>query len=421
MVDVEGVSETGAGVYVAVLDTGLTPNWKDYFPVDSIATDLGKGFYEPCHADPKTGEIINSGMIHETTFIGSTGTTHGTHVTSTIIGYNYRSPVDAAWGYVLPPIYVDGVAPDVTIIPVKVLADYSFPPWGEYSGHNVVFGTDGMVAAGIRYATELAVSGYAPMIITMSLGGPEPSSEIKEAIDDAIDADVIIVAAAGNSGDEGMDYPGAYGEVISVGSCGWEYEWWWPPGYPDTDADGPEEENINSYDPSLDARNRLWWLQSGYNGWRDVAEDSGLPGEVYISEFSSRELEGQELDVVAPGSWVRGPYPGTPGYAHLPWWSQGWGSLMGWNPGNFYYVGGTSMATPHVAGIAALMLEHDSALDQNDIETYLKSSARSISPGSMDIVDAGPSGWFWNTVSWGSDATGSGLVQADDAIAAILP
>ena len=32
MINVEAVSETGAGVYVAVLDTGLVPNWKDYFP-----------------------------------------------------------------------------------------------------------------------------------------------------------------------------------------------------------------------------------------------------------------------------------------------------------------------------------------------------------------------------------------------------
>jgi subtilisin family serine protease len=318
------------------------------------------------------------------------------------------------------------VAPDVTIIPVKVLADYSFPPWAEYSGHNVVFGTDGMVAAGIRYATELAVSGYAPMVVTMSLGGPEPSSEIKEAIDDAIAEGVIVVAAAGNAGDDGMDYPGAYSEVISVGSCGWEYEWWWPipdeyPGSPDSDLDGPEEGYINYYYPFLDARNRLWWLQSSYNGWRNVAEDSDLPGEVYISNFSSRQHAGQYLDIVAPGSWVRGPFPGTPGYAHLPWWSQGWGSLMGWNPGNYYYVGGTSMATPHVAGIAALMLDYDNTLNQGEIETHLKSSARPISPGSMKVVDYGSYGWGWYTAVWGLDATGSGLVQADAALAAITP
>ena len=47
MINVEQVSQTGAGVYVAVLDTGLVPNWRDYFPEERIATDLGTGFDQP--------------------------------------------------------------------------------------------------------------------------------------------------------------------------------------------------------------------------------------------------------------------------------------------------------------------------------------------------------------------------------------
>ena len=79
--------------------------------------------------------------------------------------------------------------------------------------------------------------------------------------------------------------------------------------------------------------------------------------DVYVSDFSSRELPGQELDVLAPGSWVRGPFPDGPGFNHLPWWSKGIGDLVGGNTGNFFYVGGTSMATPHVASVAAMMLQ----------------------------------------------------------------
>lgn len=411
MINIDNVSETGAQVYVAVLDTGLAPNWRDYFPKDRIATKLGIGFYEPCHADPMTGNITESGIVHTTTYIGSTGTCHGTHVTSTILGYYYRSPIDLAWGYWLPPIKVQGVAPDVTIIPIKVLADYSFPPWaGDYAGHDVVFGTDKMVAAGIRYATGLALDGYAPMIITMSLGGPDPSPDIEAAIDDAIKEGVIVVVAAGNSGNEGMDYPGAYPQVISVGACGWRYEWWWP-GSPDDNSNGPD---IPTYNPSVDGANRLWWLQgNSINSYIDLDEPVNVE-DVYIANFSSRESVDQELDVVAPGTWVRGPYPGTPGYAHLPWWSHGWGSLVGWNPGNFYYVGGTSMATPHVAGVAALMLENDDSLSQNDIEGILKSTALPIPAGTMDVWSFG-----WEIHMWGDNATGSGLVQADLALAAI--
>src|SRR5690348_1011536 len=44
MINIEKVSQTGAGVYIAVLDTGLVPNWRDYFPEQRIATKLGTGF-----------------------------------------------------------------------------------------------------------------------------------------------------------------------------------------------------------------------------------------------------------------------------------------------------------------------------------------------------------------------------------------
>ena len=67
-----------------------------------------------------------------------------------------------------------------------------------------------MVAAGINYATELAKAGYRPMVINMSLGGDELAQIEKDAIDNAIANGVIIVAAAGNAGEDGMDYPGAY-------------------------------------------------------------------------------------------------------------------------------------------------------------------------------------------------------------------
>ena len=44
LINIEKVSQTGRGVYVAVLDTGLVPNWRDYFPRDRIAEKLGTGF-----------------------------------------------------------------------------------------------------------------------------------------------------------------------------------------------------------------------------------------------------------------------------------------------------------------------------------------------------------------------------------------
>ncbi len=409
MIDSNITGYTGEGVYIAVLDTGLAPNWKDYFPVERIASNLGKGFVEDIKWDPKTQTFTESGFVHETSWIGDTGSTHGTHVTSTIIGYNYQAPADAASGFPLPPLFIKGIAPDATIIPVKVLADYhigkSQTDEVNYPAKTFVMGTDRAVAAGIIYATNLKLAGYKPMIITMSLGGPSPAKVMEDAINYATSNGVIVVAAAGNEGDAGMSYPGAYQQVISVGSCGWRYEWYWP--------------SITS-SPPPPPRYRLWWLQDSNLGYNDIPE--GTPSsDVYISEFSSRQKIGQDLDVVAPGSWVRGPMPGIPGYAHLPWWSNG----RAWYysaPGltNFYYVGGTSMATPHVAGVIAQMLEKDGALTQLDVEYILKTTALPIPPGTMSVYDLNPTEEF-RDVSWGVDATGSGLVQAKAAIDAIAP
>jgi subtilisin family serine protease len=395
IINVEAVAQTGAGVYVAVLDTGLAPNWRDYFPRDRIATDLGVGFHEELHWDPEINDFVETGNMHTTNFIGSVSSTHGTHVTSTILGYFYRANFDALSGFSLPPFIVKGIAPDVTVIPVKVLVDYQVPAYTDEDGtfhpaETVNFGTWNAIAAGIDYVTSLADGNPdSRYIISMSLGGGSLDPVVETAIDNAIANGVIVVAAAGNEGTAGMSYPGAYAPVISVGASGWTKEWLIP-------EDGPFY--------------RMWWLQSDLLPYDDIPEPTPVD-EVYVTDFSSRELLGQELDVLAPGSWVRGPFPGFPGYSHLPWWSAGIGDLAGWNPGNFYYAGGTSMATPHVSAVAAMMLEKNPTLSQVDIENLLKSTALPIAPGSVFVFNAG-------TQTWGADATGSGLIQADLAVAA---
>jgi subtilisin family serine protease len=413
LINIESVAETGTGVYVAVLDTGLVPNWRDYFPQARVATDLGKGFVQPVsfkarNTDP-CGLEIAVGKMREATWVGSTGSTHGTHVASTILGYFYRSNVDAASGYPLPPMMVRGIAPDVTVIPVRVLADYQLPALPKCGdgipAQGAVFGTSEMIAAGIDYVTDLAIAGYRPMVINMSLGGDALEPVEQAALDRAVANGVIVVASAGNAGESGMGYPGAYAPVISVGSIGWTGEWLYP-------GNGP--------------RYRLWWLKyfdaPMLPGSGEVA-DPTASGDLYVSDFSSRELPDQQLDVLAPGSWVRGPFSGDPGYNHLPWWSKGIADLLGHNGGNFYYVGGTSMASPHVAAVAALMLQRAPNLLQHQVESILKGSA-------LVMPDSG-SRAIWNntgpaTVTWDTDcdgvpcsAVGAGVVQADSALNAI--
>jgi subtilisin family serine protease len=415
LINVESVPQTGKGVYVAVLDTGLVPNWRDYFPGARVATHLGVGFHQPvtfkAHNVDPCGFDIEVGKLAQSTWVGSRGSTHGTHVASTILGYYYDSNFDDAAGFPLPPIMVRGIAPDVTVIPVQVLSDYRIPARpqcpdpNQRAGFNAVFGTTDMVVAGIRYATELKRAGYSPMVINMSLGGGALEPQEKAALDDAIAAGVIVVAAAGNEGEAGMSFPGAYPPVISAGSVGWTGEWLRP-------TDGLP-------------RYRMWWLKYPnpplLPGSGEV-DDATQAGDIYVSDFSSRALPGQQLDVLAPGSWVRGPFPGDPGYNHLPWWSRGIGDLRGGVGTNFFFVGGTSMATPHVASVAALMLQKNPTLTQAQVEHLLKSTALALPPtGSRAIFDFDrPATIAWDTMCGAvmCDAVGAGVIQADMAVAA---
>ncbi len=339
------VIQGGAGVYVAVLDTGLVGNWRDYLPADQIAVEYAKAF---------AGGGSESASISEPRNAWERDTEgHGTHVTSTVLGYE------------MPTRRINGAAPLATVIPVKVLKNNG-------SGWSTV------IAHGILYIADLkAELDGAPVVINMSLGGSILSPLEKAAIDYAIENGVIVVASAGNEGEQGMGYPGAYAPVISVGSVGWTNEW-------------------------VSVGGIAWWRT-------DVA-DPTVVGDVYVSDFSSREKVGQDLDVLAPGSWIVGPYLGN-GASHPPFWSHS-------QNGQYYYLGGTSMASPHVASLVALMLEKNPALTAAQVETILEATALEIPRGSARVDDG--SGQVVE-ISWDSNATGSGLALADAALAAVLP
>lgn len=71
------------------------------------------------------------------------------------------------------------------------------------------------VVEGIYWAIEKHVN-----IINISFSTPENSQLLSKAIQDAYDAGILIVAAAGN--DKQVEYPAAYDEVIAVGSVDYE-------------------------------------------------------------------------------------------------------------------------------------------------------------------------------------------------------
>lgn len=325
------VPYTGAGVYVGVIDTGLLDSWRQYFPEERIAEQYGIAFGG---GGGEVGTVSSQPNKWE-----HDQNSHGTHVTSTIIGYS------------LGGAPITGVAPMATIIPVKVL---------NQNGR----GWSSVTARGIVYVADLKVGPLAdaPVVINMSLGGATSAIE-KAAIDYAIGKGVIVVASAGNTGNAGMSFPAAYAPVISVAASGWVGEWKVTPD---------------------------WWYAL------DVADPTNA-ADYYITDFSSRAKTGQDLDVAAPGSWVVGPYQTQSGQT------------------DYAYLGGTSMASPHVAGIVALMAQKNPSLTAPQAESILESSAVPLAPGSRTI--ANPDGTT-RVVTWGADATGSGLATANAALAA---
>ena len=186
------VPQDGTGIYVAVLDSGLVSNWPLYFPADHI---------DIAHAVSFGGGGGDNGTVStQPNKWGQDQNSHGTHVTSTILGYAFGGTP------------MNGVAPNATVIPVKVL---------NQNGS----GWSSVIARGIVYVADLKSQLNAPVVINMSLGGGGLDPVEKAAIDYAIGKGVIIVASAGNYGTRGMGYPGAYEPVISVAASGWVGEW----------------------------------------------------------------------------------------------------------------------------------------------------------------------------------------------------
>jgi len=325
----------GAGVYVAVIDTGLLDSWRKYFPEQRIAAQFGKAFNGGGGDNGNVSEPTNKWQHDQNS--------HGTHVASTVLGYSLRGAP------------INGVAPMATVIPVKVL---------NQNGS----GWSSVVARGITYVADLKNSGAlgaSPVVINMSLGGGALDAMEKAAIDYAVASGVIVVASAGNEGNAGMGYPGAYAPVISVAAAGWRAQW--------------------------PAGNNSWWNN------RDVPESAGAE-QFYIADFSSRQKPGQDLDVTAPGAWVVGPYQVNSGSAT-----------------SYFFLSGTSMSSPHVAGIAALMMQKNPALTQGMVETLLEGAAKPMGAGCATVNN--PGGATTSTTCWGADATGSGFITADAALA----
>jgi serine protease len=260
----------GAGVVVAVVDTGVAP-----------APDLD-------------GRLLPGWNVLTRSEDAGDDNGHGTHVAGTVAEVGGNGLAES------------GVAPEASILPVKVL-------------DSTGAGSDADVAAGIVWAAD-----HGARIINLSLGGSQPSTVLADGVAYARTRGVLIVAAAGNDGGA-VGVPARLAGVIAVGAV-----------------------------DSTRVR----------------------------APFSAG---GRALDLVAPGvDILQQTLDGVGGYADRSW-------------------SGTSMASPQVAGVAALALAAGRAKTAAGLARLLTRTALDLGVPGRD------------------PAYGAGLVRADAALGVPVP
>ncbi|MFI8411268.1 S8 family serine peptidase [Paeniglutamicibacter gangotriensis] len=255
---------TGAGIRVAVLDTGFDATHPDF---------IGR--------DVTTASFIDGEDSHD-------GHGHGTHCIGTSCG---PRALEGSRGY--------GVAPGASIFAGKVLS-------------NAGSGSDTGILAGIDWALQNDCH-----IISMSLGADvrEVHPPYVAAGRRALERGTLIIAAAGNNARRSAGDPGFVGAP----------------------ANSPYIFSVGALDSSL-----------------------------AVADFSARTLPGRggQVDIAGPGVAVYSSWP---------------------MPQRYNTISGTSMATPHVAGVAALLSEA-TGFRGRELWAELAQEAQRLERPSVDVA-----------------------------------
>jgi serine protease len=289
----------GAGVVVAVVDSGVRPHI-DLMPNVLPGYDFVSKRAAARDGDGRDalawdeGNWTTAGQCSSTQVDPDDSTWHGTHVAGTIAAVSNNG------------IGVTGIAPKAKVLPVRVIGRC-----GAYTSDII----DGMVWAAGLPVHGVPSNPHPAKVINLSLGSVNSCSKAFQAAIDAVRAvGTVVVAAAGN-----------------------------------TDID------VSRISPA------------GCSGVIAVAASNREGRKTYYSNF------GRHISVTAPGGDMVDEAED--------------GILSTYNSGTrrpaidvLAYMQGTSMAAPHVAAVAALMLSVNPRLDPDRVQSLLKATARPIPP-----------------------------------------
>jgi len=295
LLNLSGVNVTGEGMTIAILDTG----------VNYTHPDLGGCFGAGC-------KVIGGWDFHNGDADPMDDHYHGTHCAAIAAGNGV----------------LKGVAPDAKIYAYKVLSNS-----GSGSLSTVVLA----IERAIDPNDDGDFSDHVD-VISMSLGASGfPDDPISQASDNAADLGVAVVAAVGNTGQDGyftVGSPGNARKVIGVGaSC----------------------------------------------TTQDVENDIYGVCPTNITTFSSRgptPIGTVKPDIVAPGHNIcAARHDNVNPVGSLPY-STCLDDMHIW-------LSGTSMATPHVAGAAALIKQMHPEWTTQEVKNVLKGTARDTGEGPL--------------------------------------
>lgn len=345
---------TGKGVTVAVIDSGI------HAAHVGLLGRVLEGFnFEGSLPQRETGVL---GVEEMDAYAEATGAValqdevgHGTHCAG-IIGGD---------GTGAAGLNLAGVAPGVNLISMKIA-----------SGANGVVADAGFEANSVRaidYLTrhkdtlKVRVASNSWGLLEEEeqaiLLGPTDFDPVKAAVEAAVDAGIVMVFAAGNDGGSATEdtiraVPNSLDEVITVASACKANHGSCPAG------------QVNDFTS------------------RGAAVDVAAPGDQILSTQSPNSI------LAALGQTLEGDYFGdTP-------------QTSAQNRANYMRLSGTSMATPHVAGVVALLLEANPTLTPKQVREILVTTATDM------VVEGDPE------LKPGFDkASGFGMVNVRKALA----